>query len=62
MATVKEVKEVKEACNEAIGRLEVLLGQHAQYQEELAEVQRRLCLLAVRLEEVYRGWWLSEVP
>ena len=43
------------ALSEAIGRLEVLLGQHAEYQEELAELQRRLCLLAVRLDEVYRG-------
>jgi len=46
---------LNEALTQAIGRLEVLLGQHAQHQEELAEVQRRLCLLAVRLEEVYRG-------
>ena len=48
---VVPMNTVRVALTEAIGRLELLLAQHAQYQVELADLQRYLCRLTLRLDK-----------
>ena len=43
---------IRAALHQAIGRLETLLARHAEYQEDLADLQRFLCTLAIRIDTV----------